>query len=263
VGWNEKGGTVSRSFDQWLLVDSEIKAFHRFSLLWSEQAYTELWEKAQEDFNEVFDPDRHYGDEHVGYFEDSVGGLWPDRFQWMIHAATIKDAVTAFEVYLEKSAQEVLARPRAQLASGERVRFVLPTASGQESPTWRVLSGFHQFIGNDVSTERICEIRRFRHFLTHQRGEFRSEESLRLFAGGSDGEMETDAEPGPYVGGDVPLTEDRVLRILADLASVVRGADPRVWAIAWGRGDDSLSISQLRELLDKKYVKACLDPLSG
>jgi hypothetical protein len=31
----------------------------------------------------------------------------PSDYTWMLHAAVVRDAVTAFEVYLEKAAKEV------------------------------------------------------------------------------------------------------------------------------------------------------------
>jgi hypothetical protein len=238
-------------------VEREIRAFHRLGLLWSERGYEDLWEKAEEHLNEVFDPDIHAGDEHVDYFDHSVDGMWPDRFEWMIHAATIKDAVTAFEVYLEKALDEILHRPRIQMVnSAEWLRLELRVNRGQDSPSWRALKGFHHLIGNEVDTARVREIREFRHFLTHQRGEIRSEASLQRFAldvstvDPEEGEVELRGRP--HVGGDVPLTREHVTSILDDLANVIRAADRRVWALSFG--SESLSLADIRELLHKNYV---------
>ncbi len=34
-------------------------------------------------------------------FSRRVEHLWPDDYNWMLRAAVVRDAVTAFEVYLE------------------------------------------------------------------------------------------------------------------------------------------------------------------
>jgi hypothetical protein len=41
-------------------------------------------------------------------FHERVDGLWPSDFERMLLAAAWKDAVTAYEVYVENSLHEVL-----------------------------------------------------------------------------------------------------------------------------------------------------------
>jgi hypothetical protein len=108
VTWNEAGGTVSRAFADWRRADEENRTFLRLSAKWSAEAYDQEWRHAEEAFTKAFDPDRHYGDEHVSLFEDAVDGLWPDAYGWMVEAAVLKNGVTAYDVYLEKALQEIV-----------------------------------------------------------------------------------------------------------------------------------------------------------
>ncbi|WP_125734619.1 hypothetical protein [Amycolatopsis sp. WAC 04197] len=255
MNWNDGNRPVSRAFDRWVQVEAQVRAFHRYGLLWSEAGYESLWSKAERRLADVFDPDVHYGDEHVEYFDDSISGMWPDQFEWMMHAATIKDAVTAFEVYLEKSLQEIVSRIYAQGSDGNRFRVGLFVNGKNESPMWSTLKGFHQLLGGEVDTPRVREIRAFRHLLTHQRGEIRTDEALEQYSANSlmsvENEEDLWSDNRPYVGGDVPLGRELVVGYLDDLAGVVRSTDPRVWEIAWG-DKPWPDIGVLRE---KKYIK--------
>ncbi|MFE6066681.1 hypothetical protein [Streptomyces sp. NPDC056525] len=135
--WNEGAGTVSRTFDSWKGSDEQNRAFLKLSTQWSADAYDQTWKQAEAALNEVFDPDRHYGDEHVDIFDDAVDGLWPHDYHWLAEAAVLKNAVSSFEVYLEKGLQEIL-QPWRLTEDGQPHRFVLKTG-GYESPTWGTL----------------------------------------------------------------------------------------------------------------------------
>jgi hypothetical protein len=234
VTWNESNGTVSRAFDEWRLTERSVRAFLRLSAAWSEVGYAKSWAQAEESLAEVFDPDRHYGDEHVDMFHDSVDGLWPTDYTWMLEAAALKDGVTAFEVYLEKALQEVLKRPRFEV-DGQRVRLRLKTAKHQESPGWRVLAKAHSVLGTSVDGDVVREIRALRHLLTHQSGELRTEE-LRVRFRDEAVEGDLSEFERSYVGGRVHLGEARVLRCLDALGEVTRRADPAIWGIEWAQG---------------------------
>ncbi len=116
MGWNEDGGAVSGAFNEWSFVDQDIRAFLSLSTRWATRLYDETWKQAEGEFSAIFDPDRHTGDEHVGLFASEVEGLWPNDYAWMLRAAVVRDAVTAFEVYLEKGLDEAF---NPQLEDGE------------------------------------------------------------------------------------------------------------------------------------------------
>lgn len=229
MAWDEQSMTVSRAFDEWRLTDRDIRAFLHLSTQWAARRYQEFWGQAEQEFSAVFNPDTHYGDEHVDMFDRKVGGLWPNDYDWMLRSAVVKDAVTAFEVYLEKSLDEALNRRGIELGRKK----------GRPSPDWNDLVRMHKLIGNDVETHRIKYIRSLRHMLTHQRGELRTEEMRTKYADG-DAIRESRDQTGEelwdkaYVGDQVQLRLETVEAILDDLRQVARETDRRVWAIAWG-----------------------------
>ncbi|MGW6925198.1 hypothetical protein ACWGA9_28685 [Streptomyces sp. NPDC054950] len=230
--WNEDSGTVSRAFDDWKWNDRENRAFLRLSAQWSDNAYRQTWDDAQESFAARFDPDRHYGDEHVDMFDDAVDGLWPTAYAWITEASVVKNAVTAFEVYLEKALQEAVGKTISPDGQKHTVRLVTP--QHLESPTWATLVTAHKILGTTVNTDEVKWARELRHLLTHQNGELRTEDALTQFRD-LDAERDKDEIDRAYVGGKVSLGVARVLKILDSLAEVTRAADAPVWALCWGR----------------------------
>lgn len=173
MDWNESSGTVSRSFEEWLRVDQDIRAFLNLTTVWATRLYEEKWSEAEAELNAIFDPDIHYGDEHLGFFEKKVQGLWSNDYEWILRAAVVKDSVTAFEVYLEKGLDEAFGRVGLAVIRSEQ----------NPSPAWPVLVKGHRLLGTKVDTERVKQIRTLRHLLTHQRGELRTEKLRAKFAG--------------------------------------------------------------------------------
>ncbi|MFA1538588.1 hypothetical protein [Actinomadura monticuli] len=242
MSWSEETGMVSRAFDDWRLTDRDIRAFLTLAVQWAERSYQEEWQKAEATLSAVFDPDVHYGDEHVDMFHRSVGGLWPDDFEWIIRGTVVKEAVTAFEVYLDKAAQEALDRYRWTDDAGQKHRMVLRKLQTWQTPGWDVLVRFHAELGNEIQPERVKFIRDLRHLLTHQRGELRTEEQRARFADdhviayAKDSSKHADIWDEASVGGQVQLRHERVMAILHDLGAVVRAADPVIWSIRWDNG---------------------------
>jgi hypothetical protein len=230
--WNEADGQVSRAFEDWKWSDRENRAFLRLSAQWSSAAYKQAWTEAQEDLAARFDPDRHYGDEYVDLFDHAVDGLWPTDYSWITEASVLKNGVTAFEVYLEKSLQEVLTQYTVTIDDRpHKIRLEVPGKF--ESPGWKTLVKGHAALGSTIESDEVVFIRDLRHLLTHQHGELRTESSLEKF-------RDRDAEQGKSeseranVGGRVWLGAPRVVKILDCLAAVIRQADVKVWSL---RGD--------------------------
>lgn len=231
MAWSENSGAVTRAFDEWKATDRDIRAFLDLTHGWVKAAYDSDWENAREEFARVFDPDRHDSDDYVGVFNDKVSGLWPKDYFWMLRAGALRDAVTAFEVYLEKAADEVNSWWKFDDEAGsKRLQFVVN--GGRVSPPWPSLCKFHQVLGTDVQPEKVKYVRALRHLLAHQRGKLRTEELRDRFLGESDADdwLIGDA----HLGGDVPLAHDRVLAMMDDLAEVIRAADIPAWTRSRG-----------------------------
>jgi len=203
MAWSRANGRVSRAFNEWALIDRDQRAFLHLGLRIAREAYDRLWEEAGHEPGDSDEP------ELLETFESKVEGLWPNDYEWMFLAAVVRDAVTNFEVYLEKASAEVLAAHEAA--------FTNP-------PRWGNLRWLFDQLGGTIDSDRIREIRDLRHFLTHQRGELRTDEQRKKFA----------AEPHdgfpPIV---VELSEDFAIRVLDDLAATVCSIDAVVWEHAW------------------------------
>lgn len=228
VSWDEDAGRVSRSYNDWKFVDKDIRAFFKLTTDWATRRYEEIWNNSQ-DVDTLMESDDVFYDLDPDDFSDKVYGLWPDDYHWILRAAVIRNAVTAFEVYLEKSLDEVLAL---------RLRIKIKRPPGR-SPGWGTLVKGHKLIRVDIATERVQHIRALRHMLTHQRGELRTEAMRERFT--ADHLLAVDIDTGEeiwhraYVGGKVQLTDEIVDSILDDLGMTVREVDSTVWAVAWGR----------------------------
>lgn len=242
--WNEDVGAVTRAFDEWKSTDREIRAYLLLSQRWVDAAYETEWQDAKEEFSRVFDPDFHDPDDYVDLFDSKVSGLWAKDYFWMVRSGALRDAVTAFEIYLEKSIQELLGWWALETEGG-RQHLGFAQGRGQFSPLWGALKQTHEALGTDVHTSEIEYVRALRHLLTHQRGKLRSEELRDRFVSeaNDDDWLVGDAR----VGGDVPLATERVLAMMDQLAAVVRAADGPIWHHTWGKGDFPEALLSLTE----------------
>src|SRR5258708_3473938 len=88
----------------WRVTDCGIPKFLRLTTRWVDERYHHLWDEIGAPPGAAGAPDQPYP------VTREVDGLWPEDYHWMLRAAVIRDAVTAFEVYLEKATSEVLRR---------------------------------------------------------------------------------------------------------------------------------------------------------
>lgn len=206
---------MTRSFDEWRMVDSDMRVFLGLTTRWMEERYEQIW-------NELgAQPGSEDGPELPDLFYRAVQGLEPPDYHWMLQAAVVRDAVSAFEVYLEKVGAEVL----------QRYGYTWKVRLGR-TPSWPdMVFFFSNQLDIEVSTDRVQHVRSLRHTLTHLRGELRSERQRQQFGRGSDtGFSSYRAE----------LSEDIVLGALGDLAEVVRTVDPVAWRFTYGDGRPEL-----------------------
>jgi len=203
--WDESAGRVSQAFNDWFLIDGDQRAFLRLGLTFAGQAYKRIWDEAG---SEPGDPD---GPEQIDVFEDRVDGLHQGDYEWMHCSGVLRDAVTNYEIYLEKGREEIL-RHQGQ-----------PIEVPDDAPFWRELKKFYKQIGIDLEADGVEDVRELRHFLTHRRGELRTEELRKRYA--------ADAKPfGPI---NVELSEDSVLEGMDVLASAVRRVDVFTYRYTW------------------------------
>lgn len=230
---NEAHGGVTRAFDAWRSTESDIRAYVELSDRWVIRAYDLEWAAAQSEFEANFDPHRHDVDGHVDVFHERVGGLWADDYLWMLRSGALRDAVSAYEVYAENSLRELLQKHWYQgPLEGERCRFSLKVADGQMSPPWGSLQRVHGALGAQLETANVKYVRTLRHLLTHQRGRLRTAEQREQFV--AEGNENDWLVGGAFVGGDVPLSSERVLQMLGQLDEAVRACDRRIFPVAWG-----------------------------
>jgi hypothetical protein len=204
--WDEKAGRVSQSFDEWVLTDGDQRSFLRLGLAFAEQAYEQIWDEAG---REPGDPD---GPEQIDVFEERVGGLHEHDYAWMHCSGILRDAVTSFEVYLEKAREEILKHQGQPIEVPER------------APLYRELKDFFGALGVDIDAEGVGEVRQLRHFLTHRRGEIRTSALRERYAAEAEG-------LGPL---NVELSEAPVLDAMGALGRAARRIDMAVYRYSWG-----------------------------
>lgn len=208
AAWNERHGNVSRAFDEWKLVEADIRAFTHLGLAFAEAEFDRIWKEVSE---APGDPD---GPGLPDVFEARVGNLYPQDFDWMLLSGALRDSVTSFEVYLEKAREEVL-RHHGQ-----------PIEVADNSPYWRELRRFFAQLGVTIETDGVKAVRDLRHFLAHRRGELRTEALRKAFP--------AEEDSGAFPPLEVELTEQSVTASMDTLASAARAIDAQVYAHSWG-----------------------------
>lgn len=203
--WCEKAGRVSRAYSDWLLVETDQRSFLRLGLEFSRKSYARIWKEAGEE------PWYDDGPEQLEVFEDRVDGLHEADFEWMHLAGVLREAVTGFEVYLEKAREEVLCHQGR------------PGEIAERSPHWGILAQFFNRLGAEVNDAQVEGIRTLRHFLVHRRGELRTTEQRKRFA-----------PKDPQWALNAELSESQILRDMDILAGSVRSCDSYVYDYTWG-----------------------------
>jgi hypothetical protein len=208
AAWDEVRGSVSRSFHEWKIIDGDQRAFLRLGLEFATVEYDRLWKESGEE------PYYDGGPEQLDSFEDKVYGLHEQDFAWMLLSGVLRDAVTNFEVYLEKVREEVLGHHGQQIGVPGR------------SPNWKRLKRFFRQLDVEIESPGVSEVRELRHFLTHRRGELRTEELRKQFQA-----IHSDVIR-PW---QVELPKERVGEAMDTLAAAVRAIDSAVYEYSWGR----------------------------
>jgi hypothetical protein len=85
--WSEQGGSVTEAFDEWLLVDQNIRTYKRLPAAFAETGFDSLWDKLS---TAPGDPDRP---DLPDLLHNEIDGLWPEDYSWMRLAGILKDPV--------------------------------------------------------------------------------------------------------------------------------------------------------------------------
>lgn len=210
AGWEdgETGcGAVTRAYDEWVFVEKDQRRFLHQTLAMATQRYDAVWEQVKHE------PAWDGGPDAIDVFYERIGGLMPHDFEWMALAAVLRDAVTAYEVYLGKAIDEVLQRHGR------------PREKQDRTPGWPELEQWCRVLGLTPRPSVVHETVSLRDILTHKRGELRTDRDRERFAN-------TDE---PFASSLAHLTEEAVFAHMDGLGANVRELDPVMWAYSWGR----------------------------
>jgi hypothetical protein len=209
MGWHSpdnEWGSVTAAWEEWSYVDRDQRTWTAQTLAWAQERYDDEWQKIKHS------PGNPDGPEPIDLFYDRLDGLMPHEHEWMTLAATIRDAVSAYEVYLSKAFDEVL--DQHQLARQDPLR----------TAPWRYLNSFgRRMLGVDAKPPGVTRVLELRNILTHQRGELRHERD-RQQHGRSDG----------LLGYVAVLTPEQTIGHLDELSAAVHAVEPLAWAYSWG-----------------------------
>lgn len=160
AGWSD--GTAA--FVEWTFARSDIAAFQHLTARWSTEAIDKMWAEINQRPGTGDEP------EPIDILVSQLHDVMPHDYDWMLRSATVKDSVTAFEVYLESAAAEMLDQHGLEWKIKE-----------DRSVAWRVLKSFYDRLGVDVETDEVRLIRNLRHTLVHRRGALRTEDDRKQF----------------------------------------------------------------------------------
>ncbi|GGF18107.1 hypothetical protein GCM10011399_09740 [Subtercola lobariae] len=207
--------SVSAEYVFWQRDEEEVRAYLVSTNKGMGAWFDQEWEEAEDHANEIFDPDYHGADLPAVLFEKSVG-VYPSDYFWQLSSATIKDACTLYEVFLEQMANAVLIRSQARLAN----------LSTEDSWSWSQCElFFRHYIEVEVRPEKIRAVLWIRNKLTHLRDQLRTDAGKAEF----EAHMTTLDISGPptpdetelgliehraYIDSAMQLTQLQTLRVL-------------------------------------------------
>ncbi|MCZ2857422.1 hypothetical protein [Blastococcus sp. VKM Ac-2987] len=207
LGWYARAdgcGHVTRAYDEWQLTSRDQRAYLHLTLRWMEERFQAEWRAILESPGHEDSPDP------IDIFEDHIG-MSPGDWHWMTLAAVVRDAVTAYEVYVIKAYAEVCN------AHGH------PRSLDGSFPQFRKVREACRLLGIEARPLAVHEIFELRNILTHQRGQLRTaDERLRF------------SEDDGFWSYVAHLDEAKVLRCLDVLAAGIRDIDPVLWSYSWG-----------------------------
>jgi hypothetical protein len=210
LGWRDADngtGTVTRAWDQWFFVDQDLRAWMDITLTTVHDRYEAEWDNVM---HAPGDPDAD--PDPLDLLMARIGPLLPGDHEWITFSAVVREAVTAYEIYVTDGFDELLLRHGKQRKRNER------------TPPWHDLRDSYAIVNLDPKPCGVDEVIQLRNLLTHRRGELRTEYDRRRFA-------DNERVWGNRIA---HLTRDNVVEYLDRLGASTREIDPVLWAYSWG-----------------------------
>jgi len=199
-------GNATRAYDEWRMINRDQRAYLGLTLKWMNERFEAVWQEIQES------PAGEDSPEAIDVF-DKLVGIEPLDWEWMLLAGVLRDAVTAYEVYVVKAYLEVLEHQEKDYKHDEA------------APPFGVAWKQSKILGLDVRPQPVNEVFQLRNVLTHQRGQLRTEKDRAKYGDTS----------SPWSSIEAHLDEAKVLSLLDVLETGVNDLDPIYWAHTWGR----------------------------
>ena len=209
LGWT--GGpymfaNATRAYSEWRLVTNDQRAYLGLTLKWMNERFDAVWNAIGEG------PVPENGLEQIDLFDQQVG-IEPQDWEWMLFASVVRDAVTAYEVYVVKAYLEVVEFQEGDYKHDE------------DAPRFAVARKQSKILGLEVRPQSVDDVFALRNVLTHQRGQLRTEKDRAEYGDKS----------SPWSSIVAHLDEARVLSLLDVLEASVMNLDPIYWAHTWGK----------------------------
>ncbi len=166
LGWRPRPdgcGTVTQACDEWLLTSRDQRTYLRLTLPWMAERFDAEWAAMMQV------PAHEDSPEPIDVYESRVG-IMPGDWLWMTLAAVVRDAVTAYEVYVVKAYEEVA-----------RTHW-LPVSRDKAPPPFQKVQQRCRVLDLDVRPPEVDRIFRLRNVLTHQGGQLRTEQERQQFS---------------------------------------------------------------------------------
>ena len=192
LGRWDRPGLASRAWREWILVFADIERFSNVGLQMIQNGHEQAWDRAAAEPSDG----EIWGVGEV--YDESVNQLNLIDHEWMHLAACVKDAVTAFEVYLEQLHLEILRVNGLPPPKGDYVRW-------GDMKKW-----FRDQLGLDLEEAAVKDVRNIRHALTHRRGELRTQDERKRWGNSA-----------PFGSRSVHLTQIIVAELMEVLAQKV------------------------------------------
>jgi hypothetical protein len=174
--WREAVRTVeadmsTTEYSSWDTAELDIRVFLLSSSHVMNDWFNARWAAASEDAPRIFDPEYYDVSFLYDLFVD-YSGIDPESYWWQLSSAVVKDACGLYEIYLERSADEVVRRHGATLR----------TMRTEESWNWKACRAFYQaYTGIEVKPSSIEHIVWMRNKMAHLRDDLRTSEGLDEF----------------------------------------------------------------------------------
>jgi hypothetical protein len=216
--WDEHCGHCTEAFEKWESTVTNLRNYVSCNVKWSKSYYEKLRTIAH---SKSIGSSSNWDE----IFLELTPGLLPHEYCNVLYSSVVTQSVTAFEIYLEEAAQEVLYPLGAE---------ILPKNKAWDSPSWKELADFYKLIDIDINTEVIQRTRRLRHLVVHRQGNLKRDEDQREYSKNSEIRL---------FGSTANLDEATVEGVIEELDRYVLGLDEVCWRLAY-LGDRNLRLEK-------------------